>query len=343
MRIFDNLEPQVHSNGRPAYLNSQAEFIQGDVTNAEQLQAALADIDIVFHEAAMVGVGQSMYQIHRYVNTNTLGTANLLNLLVNEKHHVKKCVVASSMSIYGEGAYRCASCGPVVPPVREEKQLRAGDFEMHCPRCHALLQPNGTTEAKPLEATSIYAITKKDQEEMVLTIGKTYGIPSVALRYFNVYGPRQSLANPYTGVAAIFLSRIKNNHPPLIFEDGQQSRDFVSVHDIVQANLLAMKSTAANYENFNVGTGRSTTVLQVAETLLRLMGKSLKPEVNGKFRKGDIRHCFSDITKIQRALGYSPRMSFEAGMRELITWAATAHAEDRVAQATAELQQKGLL
>lgn len=344
VRILDNLEPQVHPNGeQPAYLNPHAEFIRGDVTDRATLQRALADVDVVLHDAAMVGVGQSMYQIHRYVHTNTLGTANLLDLLVNAPHEVRKLIVASSMSIYGEGAYTCTSCGPVLPALRPEEQLKRGDFEMHCPRCSAILQPVGTPEEKPLESTSIYAITKKDQEEMVLTTGRAYGIPSVALRYFNVYGPRQSLANPYTGVAAIFLSRIKNGNPPLIFEDGTQSRDFVSVHDIVQANLLAMRSSAANYEMFNVGTGNPVTVKQVADTLLQLMGKFLKPEINGKFRKGDIRHCFSNIGKIRNALGYEPKVTFADGMRELIRWAATAHAEDRVEAATAELREKGLL
>ena len=344
VRIFDSLEPQVHPKGeKPAYLNPRAEFIRGDVTDMDALRAALADVDTVLHEAAMVGVGQSMYQIQRYVHANTLGTANLLDLLVNTEHQVKKLLVASSMSIYGEGSYRCPSCGPMHASLRPDTQLQQGDFEVHCPKCDAILQPTGTTETKPPESTSIYAITKRDQEEMVLATGKTYGIPAIALRYFNVYGPRQSLSNPYTGVAAIFMSRIKNNHVPLIFEDGNQSRDFVSVHDIVQANLLAMQNTAADYESFNVGTGNPVTIKQVANILLQLYGKQLKPEVNGKFRKGDIRHCFSDITKIKNALGYSPKVSFEQGMQELITWAANAESIDKVEQATKELERKGLM
>ena len=344
VRIFDNLEPQVHPNGkRPDYLNPKAEFMHDDVTDMAALKRALADVEVVFHEAAMVGVGQSMYQIRRYVDVNTFGTANLLDLLVNTEHNVKKLLVASSMSIYGEGSYTCAKCGPVHPPVRTDTQMQKGDFEVHCPSCNSVLAPHGVSETKPLEPTSIYAITKKDQEDMVLTTGKAYGIPSVALRYFNVYGPRQSLSNPYTGVAAIFMSRIKNNHAPLIFEDGSQSRDFVSVHDIVQANLLAMDSTAADYENFNVGTGNQVSIKQVADILLRLYGKQIKSEVNGKFRKGDIRHCFSDITKIKKALGYVPKVNFEQGMQELIAWAANAEAVDKVEQATAELERKGLM
>lgn len=344
VRIFDNLEPQVHPGGKkPEYLNPDAEFISGDVTDSAALRAALADVDTIFHEAAMVGVGQSMYQIRRYVHANTLGTANLLDLLVNTEHRVKKLLVASSMSIYGEGSYTCAKCGPVHPPVRPDRQMQKGDFEVHCPSCDAILTPHGVAETKPLEPTNIYAITKKDQEDMALTTGKAYGIPAVALRYFNVYGPRQSLSNPYTGVAAIFMSRIKNDHAPLIFEDGSQSRDFVSVHDIVQANLLAMGSTAADYENFNVGTGKQVSIKQVADILLRLYGKQINSAVNGKFRKGDIRHCFSDITKIKNALGYSPKVGFEQGMQELIAWAATAEAVDKVEQATKELEKKGLI
>ncbi|HPJ73102.1 MAG TPA: SDR family NAD(P)-dependent oxidoreductase, partial [bacterium] len=231
VRIFDNIEPQVHPGGKaPDYLNPEAEFVRADVRDYEALARAVEDVEIVFHEAAMVGVGQSMYQISRYMEVNTLGTANLLDILVNRPNRVRKLIVPSSMSTYGEGAYRCAACGIVSPPLRTEEQMASGDWEVHCPVCGAVAVPVPTPETKLQEINSIYALAKKDQEEMVLNIGVTYRIPVVALRYFNVFGPRQSLSNPYTGVAAIFMSRLKNDHPPVVFEDGLQSRDFISVH-----------------------------------------------------------------------------------------------------------------
>ena len=212
VRIFDNLEPQVHHNRIPSYLNKNAEFVKGDVLNYNALKNALQDIEVVFHEAAIVGVGQSMYEISRYSNANTMGTANLLDILVNTENNVKKILLASSMSTYGEGSYLCEKCGLVNPGLREEKQMERHDWELYCPNCKKKLKPENTKESKAQEVTSIYATTKKTQEDMVINIGKSYGIPAVALRYFNVYGPRQSLSNPYTGVAAIFMSRIKMEH-----------------------------------------------------------------------------------------------------------------------------------
>jgi len=343
VRIFDNLEPQVHQNKSPDYLNEKAEFIKGDVCNYEELKKAVEGVEIISHQAAMVGVGQSQYQPKRYVDVNTGGTANLLEILVNEEHDVKKLIVASSMSIYGEGAYECESCGILNPELRGEEQMSRQEWEVHCPECGKDLKPVPTTEEKKLQSNSIYAITKKDQEEMCLNIGKSYGIPAVALRYFNVFGPRQSLSNPYTGVAAIFLSRIKNNNPPLIFEDGLQSRDFISVHDIADANILAMNSSAADYDYFNVGAGRQITILDIADILAKLQNSDVKPEMVGKFRKGDVRHCFSDISKIKDKLGFSPKVGFEDGIRELMEWSAGVKAEDKVEEATEELREKGLL
>jgi dTDP-L-rhamnose 4-epimerase len=227
--IYDNFEPQVHKT-EPEYLNKNAELIRADVRDKETLKNAIMDTEIIFYQAAMVGVGQSMYQVEKYVDVNTFATAKLLDILANEEHSVKKLIVASSMSIYGEGAYQCGDCGIVYPALRSEERR----WEMTCPNCGKEVVPMPTGESKPLQPTSIYAVTKKDQEEMCLAIGRSYGIPTVALRYFNVYGPRQSLNNPYTGVCAIFSSRIKNKNPPLIFEEGLQSRDFISVHDIVK-------------------------------------------------------------------------------------------------------------
>ena len=340
--VLDNLEPQVHSK-KPDYLNPKTEYVFGDIRNEELLSSLLPDVEIVFHQAAAVGVGQSMYEIKKYVDVNTYATAKLLDLLVNKENNVRKLIVASSMSIYGEGAYECDNCGEVYPKLREEEQLKRREWELRCPNCGEIVKPIPTPEDKPLHPESIYAITKRDQEEMCLVVGRAYGIPTVALRYFNVYGPRQSLNNPYTGVCAIFSSRIKNNNPPLIFEDGLQTRDFVSVHDVVQANILAMEKNSANYEALNVGTGNAVSILKVAEVLIKLYNKNLKPEVTNKYRAGDIRHCFADISKIKSKLGYEPKISFEDGMRELVAWGEIVEAEDRFEEAYKELLSRGLV
>jgi dTDP-L-rhamnose 4-epimerase len=339
--VVDSLEPQVHA-AKPAYLNPKAAYVFKDIRDEQVLRAAIKDVEVIFHEAAAVGVGQSMYQVSRYVAVNTMATAQLLHLLVNDEHAVKKLIVASSMSVYGEGAYECADCGVVYPVLRAEQQLAQRQWEMSCPSCGKVVKPIPTGEAKPLQPTSIYAITKRDQEEMCLTVGRAYGIPTVALRYFNVYGTRQSLNNPYTGVCAIFSARIKNTHAPLIFEDGLQSRDFVSVHDIVTANILAMQRATANYEAFNVGTGRSTTILGIAQTLMKLYSKELYPEIANTYRAGDIRHCFADITKLRTKLGFTPAMEFEAGMHELVAWGEHEAAVDKFDEAHTELLRRGL-
>ena len=343
VRILDNLEPQVHQGNFPDYLNKKAQFIKGDVTNPEDLKKSMEDIEIVIHDAAMVGVGQSMYQIERYVNANSMGTAKLLDFIVNKKNHIKKMIVASSMSTYGEGSYECEDCGVVSPSFRLEQQMRKREWEVKCPNCNKILKPIPTKETKIQDCNSIYAISKKNQEEMVINIGKSYGIPCVALRYFNVFGPRQSLSNPYTGVAAIFMSRIKNNNQPVVYEDGLQTRDFISVHDIADANVLSMNKSSADYEIFNVGAGRQITIKSIAETLAKLYGKSIKPEITNKFRKGDVRHCFSDISKISSKLGFEPKVSFEEGMKELINWSATAKAIDKFEEATKELKSRNLI
>jgi dTDP-L-rhamnose 4-epimerase len=342
VRILDDLEPQVHS-GIPSYICRDAEFVRGDVRNEDDLEQALKGIDIVFHYAAMVGVGQSMYQIQKYTDVNIGGTAKLLERLINTSHQVEKIIVASSMSIYGEGAYRCEECGIVYPKLRTEAQFEAGEWELFCPKCGTIAQPVPTDEDKPLYPTSVYAVAKRDQEELCLSVGRAYGIPAVALRFFNTYGSRQSLSNPYTGVCAIFLSRIKSNKPPLVFEDGRQARDFVSVHDIVQASILAMNKSEADYESFNVGTGKPVTISEVASTLIELYGKKLEPELTGKYRAGDIRHCYADISKIRSKLKYEPRVDFQSGMKELIAWSETAQFDDRTQQAQDELRQRKLI
>jgi dTDP-L-rhamnose 4-epimerase len=344
VRVYDNLEPQVHEGKKPSYLNPRAEYIFADIRDRERLYDALQDVEVVFHEASMVGVGQSMYQVEKYVDVNTLGSAKLLDLLVNEEHDVKKLVVASSMSIYGEGKYECSECGVVYPRLRNEEQLMARKWDIVCPNCGRIAKPLPTDEEKPLHPTSIYAITKKDQEELCLTLGKAYGLPTVALRYFNVYGPRQALSNPYTGVCAIFSCRIRNDNPPMIFEDGLQSRDFVSVHDVVAANLLVMEKNRAEYEAFNVGTGEPVTIREVAEVLLKLYQKKIKPVIANKYRAGDIRHCYADITKITK-LGYAPRVKFKEGMGELVEWVNAqpkCSVEDRFEKAQRELEKRRL-
>ncbi|MDD5111121.1 MAG: SDR family NAD(P)-dependent oxidoreductase [Candidatus Altiarchaeota archaeon] len=342
VRILDNLDYQVHKGRKPHYLNKKAEFVKGDVRVRKDVESAVEDVDVVFHEAAAVGVGQSMYRIGYYVGVNTVGTARLLDVLVNKENSVKKVIVASSMSIYGEGAYNCAEHGLVYPKLRTVQQLKKHDWEAKCPKCGRDVAPVPTNEEKPVKPTSIYAITKRDQEEMCHSIGKAYGIPTVALRYFNVYGPRQSLNNPYTGVAAIFSSRIKNGNPPLIFEDGRQSRDFVYVTDIAEANMLVMKEKRADYESFNVGCGRQTSILSIAETLAKLYKKDIKPTIVNKYRAGDIRYCFADIGKIG-GIGFKPKVTFEEGMRRLVEWGGKQDAKDRSEQATRELLQRKLV
>jgi dTDP-L-rhamnose 4-epimerase len=344
--IYDNLDPQVHE-AKPDYLNEKAEFIEGDVRDKEKLKRILRKVDIVSHHAAVVGIGQSMYEIERYVDVNTRGTAVLLDLIVNDKRiKIEKLIIASSMSAYGEGAYYCTKCREErYPNVRKLVDMKQQQWEHKCSTCGNTLEPKPTLETKPLSTTSIYAQSKKNQEEMALMIGRAYGIPTIALRYFNVYGPRQSLNNPYTGVCAIFSSRIKNNHPPLIYEDGNQKRDFVYVTDIARVNQLVIGKPEADMQVFNVGTGKPRTIKEIADLLLKLYGTQnrLKPEIVGKFREGDIRHCYADISKIRDTLGFKPRVSFEHGMKNLIEWGKKQAAKDDFEKVEADLKNKGLL
>lgn len=342
--VFDSLETQVHGEKQhvPEYLSSEVELIKGDMRSREDLEKAMKGVDVLFHLAAAVGVGQSMYQIQKYVEVNALGTAILLDILANKNHSISKLLVASSMSIYGEGKYKCKECGIVFPKLRDEQQLKKGKWEILCPNCLEEAVPLPTDEDKPLFPTSVYAVSKRDQEEACLCVGKAYKIPTVALRYFNVYGPRQALSNPYTGVAAIFSSRILNNKPPSIFEDGLQSRDFIHVSDIVEATILAMKSDKANYQVFNVGTGRRLTVFDIADFLIDKLGSELEPGIVSKFREGDIRHCFADISKIQERLGFKPKVSFENGIVDLVEWASEQKPADLFERSSRELEERGL-
>lgn len=344
VRVYDSLVPQVHGEEQrvPDYLNPEAEFVRGDVRDRDALARAIEGMDVVFHLAAAVGVGQSMYQIRYYADANTMGGATLLDVLANGRHNVRKILVASSMSIYGEGKYECEEHGIVYPKLRTEAQLAAHDWEMKCPHCGRNVTALPTDEEKPLYPTSIYAITKRDHEEMFLSTGFAYGIPAVALRFFNTYGPRQALSNPYTGVMAIFSGRLLNNQPPVIYEDGLQSRDFIHVKDIVQGLLLAMDRPEADNEVFNLGTGVPTSVRQVGQMLAKQIAE-LEPVIVEKFRAGDIRHCYADISKARELLGFAPRYSLDEGMADLLAWVRQQTAEDRFHQVEKELAAKSLV
>lgn len=343
VRVLDDLTPQVHPAGRPDYLSPDVELVPGDVRDPNRLKEALRGVDVVFHFAANVGVGQSMYEISRYMSVNTQGTAELLQAILDSRCELQKIVVASSMSIYGEGRYACTHCGTTVAPsLRSTVQLRAAEWDLHCETCGGVLEPRPTDESKPSELNSVYALSKRDQEELCLIYGRTYGLPVTALRFFNIYGTRQALSNPYTGVAAIFASRLLNGQAPLVFEDGHQIRDFVSVHDIVRANLLAMERPESDYEVINVGSGVPITIRQVGEILARSLGSTLPPTVTGKYRAGDIRHCYADISKARRLLGYEPQVTHAEGFGELANWLRDQKAEDKAETMLRELSAYGL-
>jgi len=342
VRALDNLSSQVHGHAcvRPHYLDPEVELTIGDVRDAAACRRALIGIDVVFHLAARVGVGQSMYEIARYTEANNVGSATLLEVLL--AHPVERLVVASSMNVYGEGLYRDDDEAPLVAPERSVAQLRRGDWEVRGADGRALT-PVPTPETKSPALASVYALSKYDQERMCLMVGRAYSIPTVALRLFNVYGPRQALSNPYTGVLAIFAARLLNRRPPLINEDGLQRRDFVSVHDVTRACLQAMRAPAAVGGVFNVGSGRSFTVHEVAERVATALGcPDARAEITGKFRVGDIRHCFADIGLAREVLGYEPRVSLDHGLNELAAWLAGQPAVDRVEAARAELAARGL-
>lgn len=342
VRVLDNLSVQVHGpdRRRPDYLNPDVELIVDDIRNPEAVRRALRGVDAVFHLVAMVGVGQSMYELARYTEVNNFGTAVLLEALIERP--VQRLVVASSMSVYGEGLYQ-GSDGTVYPNVqRTVEQLRRSEWEMRNEQGE-LLRPIRTPESKPPSLESIYALSKYDQERLCILTGRAYRIPTVALRFFNVYGPNQALSNPYTGVLAIFASRLLNGKPPLIFEDGRQQRDFVSVYDIARACRLALETAEAEGCVFNIGSGRPIEVREVAERAAAVLGKRISPEIVKKYRIGDIRHCFPDISLAHRILGYSPAVKFEDGLLDFAAWLEGQVAQDRFAEASAQLTERGLV
>lgn len=341
VRILDTLEEQVHSGSLPSYLNPAAEFIRGDVRDISVMENALKDIDVVCHFAAAVGVGQSQYEIRRYVDVNAGGTATLLDVIVNKKLPIRKILLPTSMTAYGEGLYWCPAHGNIRPHQRPFEALKEHLWDMRCPECHAVVEPVPTPEDATPNPATVYALTKLWQETLLLNAGATHGIPVVAFRLFNVYGPRQSLKNPYTGVTAIFLSRLKNSQPPVIYEDGLQTRDFVSVHDVVRAFLLAMEKPDADGKVLNIGSGAGTSILTIAETLARLTGSTVQPHF-GDCRMNDIRHCIADVASARKLLGWQTEVSFDEGMEELVTWSKGQEATDTFAQAEALLQSHRL-
>ncbi len=342
VRALDSLSPQVHGDQAepPDYLSGDVELLVGDVRNRETVDRALQDVDIVFHLAAAVGVGQSMYRIEHYTDVNNRGTAVLLEAL--SERPVERLVVASSMSVYGEGLYHGPDGRPIGSAERTRRQLEAADWETHGPDGEPLTAVP-TPESKPPSLASVYALSKFDQERMCLMVGAAYGIPTTALRFFNVFGTRQALSNPYTGVLAIFASRLLNGRRPTVFEDGRQRRDFVSVSDVARACHLAMQRPEAAGLVINIGSGRSYAIEEIARRLARVLDREdLEPEITGKYRVGDIRHCFADITRAREILGFEPQVALDDGLAELAAWLARQVATDRVEEASAELAARGL-
>jgi len=338
--VLDNLESQVHLNKKPDYLNSEAEYIWGDVRKEEDWLKALKNVEAVIHLAAVVGVGQSMYQPVKYLTANTIGTANMYEVLLKKpeiRKNIQKIVVASSKAIYGEGAYKCKEHGIVYPPPRTREQLERKDWEVHCPICGEYVKPVGIKEEKPVQNLSTYALSKYDAERIAVNFGFALKIPTVALRYFNVYGPRQSLSNPYTGIIAIFSSRIKNNNPPIIFEDGNQLRDFIYVEDVARVNLIALESNAEGV--YNVGTGRPTSILDIAEMLIDIFDSKVKPKITEEFRVGDNRHDFADISKIKKKLNFQPKWNLKRGFEKLVEWTESQEAIDMFERAEKERKE----
>lgn len=347
--VLDNLSPQIHTNSKEnsqlyQSIKGKVTFINGDVRNRKDWQKAIANSTVIVHLAAETGTGQSMYQIEKYVQVNCGGTAIILDVLANEKHTVKKVVVASSRAIYGEGKYYCESHGEVFPDEREDTQMSNGQFEPLCSICKQPLSMLATDEYSKIHPSSIYGITKSDQEQMILVACKSLGISAIALRYQNVYGPGQSLSNPYTGILSIFSTRILNNNPINIFEDGKESRDFVFIDDVVNATVLAIQDNKLKSCSLNLGSGVSTTVQTVADSLKKLYQSDVDIKVSGNYRLGDIRHNKADISKIKKLLGFSPKVSFEDGLKQFVDWVKNQEVNsDNYEQSINEMKDKGLM
>jgi dTDP-L-rhamnose 4-epimerase len=349
VRVIDNLSIQVHGHNpevtSPLYrsIMNKVEFIRGDITSRTDLIKAISAQNAIIHLAAETGTGQSMYEIKKYSDVNIGGTALLLDILTNENHNVQKLIIASSRAVYGEGRYSCLEHGIVFPESRKDGEMAKGDFECKCPICDKAIKLLSTTEDSKINPTSIYGITKQTQEQMALTAGSAIGLPTVVFRYQNVYGPGQSLSNPYTGILSIFSSRIKNGKNIDVFEDGLESRDFVYIDDVVDATILGLEKSEANYEVFNVGSNEPINVKCIAETLKNIFKHNIQINITGNYRTGDIRHNYADLTKIIEKLKYRPKIQFEEGVSRFCSWVGTQEImPDRYHQSINELTNKGL-
>lgn len=346
--VLDNMSEQIHGKNykdSELYKNieGKVEFILGTVTSKDSWREAIKGVDKIVHLAAETGTGQSMYEIEKYLDVNVTGTGHLLDILTNEEHTIKKVVVAASRAIYGEGMYNCKTHQTVYPVARVEKHLSKGDFEVKCPICGENVEVLATTEETKIHPTSIYGFTKQAQEQMLMIVGESLNIPVVGFRYQNVYGPGQSLKNPYTGILSIFSTRIKNGNSISIFEDGLESRDFVYIDDVVDATILGLENESANFQSFNVGTGEATTVIKVAETLKKAYKSDVDITISGNYRLGDIRHNFASNDKITNLLGFKPQFSFEEGIANFVKWVETQPVEeDNYEQSINEMKEKGL-
>jgi dTDP-L-rhamnose 4-epimerase len=342
--VFDSLEPQVHGGKVPECLSGKARLVVGDVRDRERLAPLVGDTDAILHLASAVGVGQSMYELRRYVDVNSVGTATLLDILANDRHSVRRLVTASSMTLYGEGAALCPQCGPVTAEPRRAADLDRRDWAVHCPGCGAPTAPAPTGENYAVRPQNIYGITKRDQEELSLTVGGAYGIPTLALRYFNAYGPRQALSNPYTGVVAIFAACLLGGRAPVIYEDGLQTRDFVHVFDVARANVLALEAPPeVGGEALNVGSGAPTTLLGILQVLESSLGRQVDARIPGEYRRNDVRHCVADTGRIGRLLGWAPQVAFADGLPALAPWLLAEGVDEGLPDADGALRAHGLV
>jgi dTDP-L-rhamnose 4-epimerase len=343
VRVLDNLDRLAHPEGRPAHVSAEAELLVGDLRDPAAVARALDGVERVFHLGGVVGNGESMVNVRRAVDHNAGGTATLMEGLIERRDRIRRVVAASSMVVYGEGSYRCVEHGPLHPPRRRVEQLRRREWDPRCPECGARVDPAPTREDAPLRPTSVYGITKRDQEELVLVLGRAYGLETVALRYLNVYGARQALGNPYTGVAAIFAARVLNGRRPLVFEDGGQIRDLVHVSDVVGATVAAMDGRAAAGHAINVASGRRVRILDLAQRVSAVLGSDLEPELTGEYRAGDIRHCFADASLARELLGFEARVALDEGLPELADWVALQTVREHGDRAVADLRARGLV
>lgn len=343
--ILDNLSPQIHGKNAifSSELKEKANCILGDVRKVEDWRKAIKNQDIVIHLAAETGTGQSMYEIYKYSDTNIGGTAHMLDVLTNEEHQIKKVIIASSRAIYGEGMYYCEEHGLVFPVERNEEDMNKGDFETKCPICSGSLEIVATGENTKIQPTSIYGITKQVQEQMIMVICKALGINALAYRFQNVYGPGQSLNNPYTGILSIFSTRILNGKSINIFEDGKESRDFVYIDDVANAVIAGIENDEVKYECFNVGSGIMTSVNQVVDALQQAYGKQVEVTISGNYRVGDIRHNYADIDKMLKLLKYEPKIDFATGIRNFADWVkAQKINDDQYENSLKEMKNRGL-